>query len=110
MVANEGKLTVVVPDFYRGKVTSDYEEAGHLMSGLDWSGALQDIAGAATFLKSKGCKKVRLIAPFKFQFQYQKIKIKKKRKNERRDIAAKAWATCLLNGQGLNIRASSLNS
>ena len=79
MVANEGKLTVVVPDFYRGKVTSDYEEAGHLMSGLDWSGALQDIAGAAKFLKSKGCKKVRLIAPFKFQFQYQKIKIKKKR-------------------------------
>ena len=82
MVANEGKLTVVVPDFYRGKVTSDYEEAGHLMSGLDWSGALQDIAGAAKLLKSKGCKKVRLIAPFKFPFQYQKIKRKRKEKTK----------------------------
>ena len=70
MVANEGKLTVVVPDFYRGKVTSDYEETGHLMSGLDWPGALQDIAGAAKFLKSKGCKKVRLMTPFKSNIQY----------------------------------------
>ncbi len=57
-VANGGKFAVLVPDFYRGKLTQDREEAGHLMHGLDWPGALQDIVAAAKFLKSKGCAKV----------------------------------------------------
>ena len=52
MVAKDGKLSVIVQDFYGGKVAADHEEAGHLMSGLGWPGALQDIAGAAKFLKS----------------------------------------------------------
>lgn len=49
---------VVVPDLYRGKATDDREEAGHLMQGLDWEGAVLDIKGAADFLRSKGCQRV----------------------------------------------------
>ncbi|WAR14855.1 DLHH-like protein [Mya arenaria] len=33
-------FATLVPDLYRGKITKDYEEAGHLMSGLDWPGAV----------------------------------------------------------------------
>lgn len=46
---------VLVPDMYRGKVAYNFEDAGHLMEGLDWDGAIQDLSGAASFLKSKGC-------------------------------------------------------
>jgi len=49
---------VLVPDFYRGKVATDREEAGHLMNDLDWQGAAKDVSGAAQYLKSLGCKKV----------------------------------------------------
>lgn len=35
--AQEGGFRALVPDLYRGKVAKDAEEAGHLMSGLDWS-------------------------------------------------------------------------
>eukprot|EP01100_Stratorugosa_tubuloviscum_P007542 TRINITY_DN3124_c3_g1_i1.p1 TRINITY_DN3124_c3_g1~~TRINITY_DN3124_c3_g1_i1.p1 ORF type:complete len:224 (-),score=107.08 TRINITY_DN3124_c3_g1_i1:97-768(-) len=48
----------VVPDLYRGKVATDHETAGHLMSGLDFPSAVKDIQGAANFLKSLGCAKV----------------------------------------------------
>ena len=58
MISREGKLTVLVPDFYRGKVATDNETAGHLMNNLDWPGALKDISGAANYLKSLGCQKV----------------------------------------------------
>ncbi|XP_053381782.1 putative carboxymethylenebutenolidase [Mercenaria mercenaria] len=47
-----------IPDLYRGKVTKDYEEAGHWMEGLDWQGAVKDVQGAARFLNSKGLRKV----------------------------------------------------
>ncbi|XP_052764844.1 protein usf-like isoform X2 [Mya arenaria] len=58
MIGENGKFKTIVPDLYRGKVATDSETAGHLMDNLDWDGALADIAGAAKFLMSKGCKKV----------------------------------------------------
>ena len=57
-IGEMGPFITVVPDLYRGKVAIDREEAGHLVHGLDWSGAVSDIKGAAEFLKSKGCTKV----------------------------------------------------
>jgi len=58
MINKNSGLAVFVPDFYRGKVATDREEAGHLMSGLDFEGAVQDIRGAAKWLLSNGCNKV----------------------------------------------------
>ncbi|XP_052759757.1 protein usf-like [Mya arenaria] len=57
-LAEMGRFATLVPDLYRGKITKDYEEAGHLMSGLDWPGAVEDIRAAACFLMGKGCRKV----------------------------------------------------
>jgi len=56
-VASRG-YRALVPDLYRGKVATDHEEAGHLMGDLDWQGAVADIRGAATYLKSHGAAKV----------------------------------------------------
>lgn len=45
----------IVPDLFRGKVTLDSAEAGHLMNGLDFlDAAKQDIRGAAQFLGRGG--------------------------------------------------------
>ncbi|KAJ7383278.1 hypothetical protein OS493_029243 [Desmophyllum pertusum] len=57
-ISESGNLVTLVPDLYRGKITTDHETAGHYMSDLDWAGAVKDIAGAAKYLKEKGCKKV----------------------------------------------------
>ena len=57
-IAAAGGFTVLVPDVYRGQVTQDYEEAGHLMSGLDWPGAAADVQGAAQMLLARGCTAV----------------------------------------------------
>jgi len=47
----------LAPDLYEGRVTQDPDEAGHLMTGLDFSGAtFQDIGGAVNRLKSNGAK------------------------------------------------------
>jgi len=54
-------FSAVVPDLYRGKVATDHEEAGHLMNGLDWPGAIQDIRAAAKFLLDNGCEKVGVV-------------------------------------------------
>jgi len=53
-------FTTLVPDLYRGKVAVNHEEAGHLFTGLDWQGAVQDIAGSVKYLKEQGCKKVSI--------------------------------------------------
>ena len=58
-LAEMGEFVTIVPDLYRGKVAKDHEEAGHLMDGLDWAGAVEDIRAAAMFLMGKGCRKVR---------------------------------------------------
>lgn len=49
---------VLVPDLYGGRVTDDREEAGHMMSSLDFvDAATQHARGAAIFLK-RGSGKV----------------------------------------------------
>lgn len=57
-LCGQGKIVTLVPDLYRGKVTTDNEEAGHFMGDLDWRGAVSDIQGCAKFLKSQGVLKV----------------------------------------------------
>jgi carboxymethylenebutenolidase len=48
-----------VPDLYRGKLGVEAEEAHHLMSNLDWKGAVEDIRGAARYLREvEGARKV----------------------------------------------------
>ncbi|CAK58940.1 unnamed protein product (macronuclear) [Paramecium tetraurelia] len=52
----------VVPDLYRGKIAKDTEEAGHLLSGLDWKQALIDIEESARYLKEElHCQKVGIL-------------------------------------------------
>ena len=46
LVASHG-FHAVVPDLYRGKLGVTTEEAHHLMSALDFPGALKDIAATA---------------------------------------------------------------
>lgn len=58
MINKQSGLAVLVVDFYRGKVATDNETAGHYMNDLDWPGAVQDISGAAKYLIASGCKKV----------------------------------------------------
>jgi carboxymethylenebutenolidase len=50
-LADEGFL-VVAPDLYHGKVTKDADEALRLMTALDTLTAVDEIAGAAAFLKA----------------------------------------------------------
>lgn len=57
-IGQEGKLMVLVPDLYRGKLAKDAETAGHYMKDLDWQGAVMDIEACVKFLQSKGCFKV----------------------------------------------------
>ena len=42
----------LAPDLYHGKSTVEAEEAHHLMEGLDWGRAAQEIAGANAYLRS----------------------------------------------------------
>ncbi|KAL3702232.1 hypothetical protein R1sor_020254 [Riccia sorocarpa] len=56
-IANKGYRTLI-PDLYRGKVGLDIAEAQHLMEGLDWQGAVKDIAASVQWLKENGSKKV----------------------------------------------------
>jgi carboxymethylenebutenolidase len=52
---------VVIPDFFRGSVTTIYDEALHQMEGLDFGDATaQDVRGAAAYLK-RTCAKVAVI-------------------------------------------------
>ena len=47
----------LVPDLFRGKSTTEAEEAKHLMTGLNFGDATsQDVRGAVRFLKSRGSK------------------------------------------------------
>jgi carboxymethylenebutenolidase len=52
---------VSVIDRYRGQVATDHESANHLMTGLDWAGAVADIKGAAMFLRACGCTSVHVL-------------------------------------------------
>lgn len=55
-------FVALAPDLYHGKSTVDAEEATHLMKGLDWGRATQEIAGATLHLrKTEGCSKVCVV-------------------------------------------------
>lgn len=58
--AKEGFVSLS-PDFYRGQVATKPDEASHLMNGLDWPRAVEDIKQGALYLKSQGCDKVGVI-------------------------------------------------
>jgi carboxymethylenebutenolidase len=48
-------FSALAPDLYKGRVTSNPDEANHMMSGLDWVGATeQDVRGAVQYLKARG--------------------------------------------------------
>ena len=49
-------FNAIVPDLYRGKLASSADEANHLMTSLDWGGAVQDLQGTLQFLKQAGGK------------------------------------------------------
>eukprot|EP00002_Diphylleia_rotans_P016006 TRINITY_DN3104_c0_g2_i1.p1 TRINITY_DN3104_c0_g2~~TRINITY_DN3104_c0_g2_i1.p1 ORF type:complete len:235 (-),score=55.48 TRINITY_DN3104_c0_g2_i1:125-829(-) len=53
-----GGAYCLIPDLYRGKIGIDKEEAHHLLTNLDWPGALKDIAASAAYLRSLGCGKI----------------------------------------------------
>lgn len=48
--AAQGCLALA-PDLYHGKSTVEAQEAEHLMKGLDWGRAAQEIAGAVRYLR-----------------------------------------------------------
>ena len=48
-------FNALAPDLYHGRVTTEPDEANHLMNGLDWVGATeQDVRGAVQYLKTRG--------------------------------------------------------
>ena len=49
-LAAQGYLALA-PDLYHGRSTVEAEEASHLMAGLDWSRAVDEIAGAVRYLR-----------------------------------------------------------
>lgn len=49
--------TALAPDLYEGRIAGDADEANHIMTNLDWVGAVtQEVRGAAQLLKAKGLK------------------------------------------------------
>lgn len=59
---SEWGYKTLVPDLYRGKIGVDAEEASHLMNNLDFVAAVEDLRGAAKYLKEeKGASKVGVI-------------------------------------------------
>jgi len=56
-IASKG-YRALIPDLYRGKVGLEVAEAQHLVEGLDWPGAVADIAASAKWLKDQGSSKV----------------------------------------------------
>ncbi len=58
--AREGYVALA-PDLYHGKSTLEAEEAQHLMEGLDWGRAVEEITGAVQALRERGCAKVGVV-------------------------------------------------
>ncbi|CAM6017577.1 unnamed protein product [Sphagnum balticum] len=56
-IASKG-YRALIPDLYRGKLGLEVAEAQHLSQGLDWPGAVADIAASAKWLKEHGSPKV----------------------------------------------------
>ncbi|MBP5857760.1 dienelactone hydrolase family protein [Marivibrio halodurans] len=54
--AAEG-YTALAPDLFAGRIAGDADEANHIMTNLDWVGAVdQEVKGAARLLKGKADK------------------------------------------------------
>lgn len=52
----------MAPDLYHGKSTLEAEEASHLMSGLDWARAVDEIGSAVRHLHDvEGCNRVGVV-------------------------------------------------
>lgn len=51
----------LVPDLYKGNIGVDKEEANHLMSNLDFPGAVKELGEAVKYLKSTGATKVGVV-------------------------------------------------
>ena len=50
-------ITALAPDLYQGRVTSDPDEADHMMQGLDWAGATDvEVRGALQHLRASFAK------------------------------------------------------
>ena len=60
-MARSTGFLVMVPDLFRGKVTTDDREASHFADDLDWTAAVKDVEACARNLKSRGCRKVGVI-------------------------------------------------
>jgi len=61
-LADAGGFKAVAPDLYHGKKATDADEANHLMSKLDWPGAIKDIQSATDYLKKEaGCRHVAVL-------------------------------------------------
>jgi len=59
-LSKRGGYRVLTPDLYNGKVGHDKEEAGHLMSNLDWAKARDELTDAVKYLAKNG-KKVGVV-------------------------------------------------
>jgi carboxymethylenebutenolidase len=60
--AAQGGYVALAPDLYHGKSTVDAEEASHLMQGLDWGRATEEIAGSIRYLRdSEGVDRVGVV-------------------------------------------------
>lgn len=60
-LAAQGYVTLA-PDLYHGKSTVEAEEASHLMEGLDWARALDEIAGGVRYLRDvEGVSRVGVV-------------------------------------------------
>ena len=61
-IAKAGNFVAAAPDLYHGKQATTPDEANHLMSNLDWPGAIKDIQSATDYLKKEaGCEKVAVL-------------------------------------------------
>lgn len=58
--ARAGYLALA-PDLYHGKKTLEAAEAQHLMQGLDWGRAVEEIGGAIAHLRGQGCARVGVV-------------------------------------------------
>ncbi|KAG2448703.1 hypothetical protein HYH02_006059 [Chlamydomonas schloesseri] len=56
--AAAGGFRVLVPDLYKGTVGVDMEEAGHLMTSLDFRRAVEEVRQAAQYLLGSGSPRV----------------------------------------------------
>ncbi len=60
-IAERCRAKCLIPDIYHGKSTVDKEEAAHLMNGLDWQRAVQEISECVEYLRREGCEHVGVV-------------------------------------------------